>query len=110
MHSWAGGKNLINPILRRQDLPVILGDVKLTKLTLQIGWHALSLAFLIISFLLAYLYFDHRAFEAAFLLAVAVFFLALGISALVLSRGKHLSWVFFLPVAAILALKVMGWT
>lgn len=102
MHSWLGGKYLIAPLTRRDDLPEILGDRALTKLTLSVGWHALTLVFWMFAGLLAYLHFGGADFENLFLKTVAAAFLMLGLAALILSRGKHLSWLCFLPVSAIL--------
>ena len=43
MHSLLGGINLINPICSLPDLPIILGSRRITIMTLQCGWHFLSL-------------------------------------------------------------------
>jgi hypothetical protein len=43
MHSVLGGKRLIAPILRMEGLPIILGSLKNTRLTLLVGWHIASL-------------------------------------------------------------------
>lgn len=101
MHSWIGGKRLIGPILTMQGLPVILGSVARSRLTLEAGWHASALTWWGISAVLAYLHFTHENVAAAFLWMVSVVFSVMGVAALVLSRGAHVSWLFFLPTAAI---------
>ncbi len=101
MHSALGGRRLIAPILRMEGLPVILGSLKNTKLTLLVGWHIATLTWWGLAAMLIYLHFtpDHAA--KAFLWMVAAVFAISGVAALGLSRGAHLSWVLFLPIAAI---------
>jgi hypothetical protein len=101
MHTWIGGKRLIRPILGMQGLPVILGSVERSKLTLATGWHASSLTWWGISAVLACMHFSPENAAAAFLWMVTAVFSVIGLAALVLSRGAHLSWIFFLPIAAI---------
>jgi len=101
MHSVLGGRRLIAPILRMEGLPAILGSLNNTRLTLLVGWHIASLTWLGLAAMLVYLHFtpDHAA--QAFLWMVAAIFAISGVAALVLTRGAHLSWVLFLPIAAI---------
>ncbi len=101
MHSVLGGRRLIAPILRMEGLPIILGSLKNTRLTLWAGWHMLTMTWLGLAAMLAYLHFTPDHAGKAFLFMVAVLFAISGAAALVLSRGAHLSWVLFLPVAAI---------
>ena len=108
MHSALGGPQLIAPILKRGDMPVILGNVQNSRLTLLIGWHALTLVFWAqAAVLLAYAY-DPALLQSAVLFSVAVPSGILGLAAVILSRGRHLSWAFFLPLAAMTG--TMGWT
>jgi hypothetical protein len=101
MHSLLGGKRLIAPILRMDGLPVILGSVANTKLTLRIGWHITSLLWWGVAAVLASLHFSPQLAAPAFLWMVCVVFAISGAAALILSRGAHKSWVLFLPIAAI---------
>ncbi len=101
MHSILGGRRLIEPILAMNGLPVILGDIAHTKLTLRAGWHLLSLMWWGIAAMLAYLHFSTDAAGEVFLWIVSILFGVSGAIALIFSRGAHLSWIFFLPVAMI---------
>lgn len=98
MHSVLGGISLINPICRRSDLPIILGSRRNTVLTLQFGWHALSLFWLALAVLLVLLETRPELFIPAFLLGGAGLFALIGLIALIAGRGRHLSWVFFLTI------------
>ncbi len=101
MHSIVGGKRLIEPILQLKGLPVILGSEANTRQTLRFGWHFLTLTWWGVAGVFAYLHFTRTNADVAFLLMVAILFALSGFAALVVSRGKHLSWIFFLPTAAI---------
>ena len=101
MHSILGERRLIGPLLRMEGLPVILGSLNNTKLTLRIAWHATSLMWWGIAALLAYMHFSDGTVGMAFLWMVSAVFGISGAVALIASRGKHRSWVFFLPIAAL---------
>lgn len=103
MHSALGGSRLINPILLRDDLPVILGSVKNSKMTLLIGWHALTLFWWGQATVLAVLHFDRDGADQVFLGTLSIACGIIGVIALFVSRGKHLSWVFLLPISVLSA-------
>ncbi len=103
MHSILGGRRLIKPILEMEGLPVILGDIRNTRLTLFAGWHMLTLTWWSIAATMIYLHYFSAGMETAFLAIVAGMFAISGMTALIASRGRHLSWVFFLPTSAISA-------
>ena len=103
MHSVLGGRRLIEPIAGMDGLPVILGSVERTKLTLRGGWHMLSVTWWGMAVALAYMQAVPETKSALFLWMVAGVFGFCGAGALLLSRGAHLSWLFFLPVSAITA-------
>ncbi|WP_424972718.1 hypothetical protein [Dinoroseobacter sp. S76] len=107
MHSGLGGRRLIDPICCLPDLPIILGSRRNTILTLKFGWHFLSLVWLVLAALLLWLEWDAAGFNAAFLLILAGHFALCGAVALIASRGRHLSWGLFLPLAG--ALGSAGW-
>ncbi len=101
MHSVLGGKRLIAPILRMEGLPIILGSLNNTRLTLLVGWHITTLTWLGLAAMLVYLHVTPDHAGRAFLWMVAAIFMIGGVAALILTRGAHLSWVLFLPIAAI---------
>jgi len=102
MHSVLGGRRLIAPLLAQENFPVILGSAERGRLTLWVGWHMLSLTWLVLAGVLVAMHLQPSYRSPAFLIACAVLFGVCGITALSLSRGRHLSWVFFLPISVAL--------
>lgn len=103
VHSLIGGRRLIGPIVRMQSLPVILGDIALSRLTLRAGWHALTMVYWAMALLLAHMHDAPGDRNRPFLVMAACVFGVTGLAALMLSRGRHLSWTLFLPAAALCA-------
>jgi len=102
MHSVLGGRFLINPILRLDGLPTILGRPEYTRRTLWAGWHLLSVFWWGIAASLLVLALRPAAFTPAFLGLMAITCAACGLIAILLSRGRHFSWIFFFGVAGAL--------
>lgn len=102
MHSFAGGPRLISPLLRRQDFPVILGSQRNGRVTLWFGWHALTLIWWALAAVLLTMDVDKEMVGPALLIALALACGICGLATIVATRGRHLSWVLFLPLAAIL--------
>lgn len=101
MHSLLGGRWLINPILAKEDLPIILGSLQNSKMTLLIGWHVLTLFWWGQAVVLIVMYLDVALAGQAVLLTLGVVSAITGGLAIVLSRGRHLSWVFFFPISVL---------
>ena len=108
MHSALGGRRLIAPLMARADFPVILGSQRNGRLTLFFGWHALTLFWWAQAVVLLRIAQDPTDAAQMTLLSLAAACGIMGLVALIASRGRHLSWVFFLPVAALLALSAGG--
>lgn len=106
MHSLLGEKNLIRPLLAREDFPVVLGSRRNARLTLWFGWHALTLFWWAQAFVLMKMAVDVETAARTTLISLSLACATLGLVALLVSRGKHVSWVFLLPLAAILAWQV----
>ena len=107
MHSLLGGQRLIAPICVLKDLPAILGSRRDTELTLTIGWHLLSVFWVYLAGLLLSIHFAVSAFQSILVESLGVLSILCGVMALVMSRGKHLSSVIFVPLGLIL-LAVQG--
>ncbi|MCW9034660.1 MAG: hypothetical protein OQJ97_10620 [Rhodospirillales bacterium] len=101
MHSILGEKRLITPLLRMEGLPVILGSLQNTKLTLRAAWHLTSLLWWGIATQMVFLHFSPDLNGTAFLWMVSIVFGISALVALIGSKGAHLSWVFFMPVSLI---------
>ena len=108
MHSLLGGINLINPICSLPDLPIILGSRRITIMTLQCGWHFLSLLWVALALLLVGYPSAPTDFSRKLLYGGAVLFAVYGLTALVASRGRHLSWVFFFPIGGLFCAVAQG--
>ena len=97
-HSYLGERFILIPLSRREDLPRLLGDVQLTKHTLRLAWHittVLALGFA------AQLVSVDRVGVGTLVRIFAVASAGSGVIALVVSRGKHLSWIFFFAIAGL---------
>lgn len=108
MHSVLGQRNLISPLLAREDFPVVLGSQRNGRLTLWFGWHALTLFWWAQAYVLWRMADDPSRAGPTTLVSLAIACALIGATALVVSKAKHLSWVFFLPIAILLGLAAYG--
>lgn len=102
-HSWLGERYILIRLFRRDDLPRILGSAEFTMRTLRFAWHITSVAWwglAAIIFLLAHPPLTARAVG----LVIATTFLIHFAIALIGSKGRHLSWIVFLAISALLFL------
>ncbi|AVO37163.2 hypothetical protein [Pukyongiella litopenaei] len=102
MHSFLGGLRLISPLLARPDFPSILGSQRNARLTLFFGWHALTVFWWAQAYVLWTIATEPSRAIHATLLTLAIASCMLACAAIIASRGRHLSWVFFLPITILL--------
>lgn len=101
-HSWLGERYILIRLFRRSDLPKLFGSDWFTRRTLRFAWHLTTVAFWGLAVILvAAASSDGPAFERAAQLIVAGTFLLSAILAFAFTRGRHLSWVAFLAIAAL---------
>jgi hypothetical protein len=100
-HSYLGERCVIIRLLRRADLPKLFGSTEFTKRTLRFAWHLTSVAWLGFGALLAMLAVAGAGTRQAEARVISGTFALSGIVALVGSRGRHVSWVFFFAIAAL---------
>jgi hypothetical protein len=98
-HSYLGERYILVRLFRRDALPRLWGGTDFTRRTLRFAWHLTSVAWLGFAVLLARLSIVAR--DPMVARVVAVTFLVSGVAALIGSRGRHLSWIVFLAVAAL---------
>jgi hypothetical protein len=101
IHSYLGEKYILIRLLRRDDLPKLLGSDWFTKRVLRFAWHITTLAwwgFAAILYLLAEPGADLRH---GILLVTGTVFLLSGALSAGFTQGKHLSWVVFWAIAGI---------
>ncbi len=99
VHSYLGEKYILIRLFR-QPLPKLFGDDHFTKQTLRFAWHLTSIAWFGIGVLLILLYLGYTS-RSSLLNVIGTTFAVSALTALLASRGKHLSWVAFGAVAII---------
>ena len=99
-HSWLGERYILTRLFRRNEVPRLFGGTEFTKRTLRFAWHLTSVFGLGFAALLAVLAWEAGTARTQAQIIAATFALS-GLVALVGSRGRHLSWVVFLAIAAL---------
>jgi len=96
-HSYLGERYILVRLFRREDLPQLFGGDEFTKNTLRFAWHLTTVAWCGFAAILFHL---AQSGEGAGLVGniIGVTFLIHFVIALAGSKGKHLSWVFFLVI------------
>jgi hypothetical protein len=101
-HSYLGERFVLRRLLRKSDLPHLLGGDQFMKQTLRLAWHITSVIGIGLAALLVIIASHSSSVmsrEIAYVIAATT---ALsGLVALVGSRGRHLSWLAFFLVAAL---------
>ncbi len=101
-HSYLGERYLLIRLLRRPDLPKLLGGDAFTKRTLRFAWHLTSVAWCGLAVTVVQLGASAVATRSAVLRTISLTFFVSAVVSLVISRGRHLSWVVFGVVAALI--------
>lgn len=99
-HSYLGERYLLVRLLRRGDLPRLLGSVEFTAQVLRFAWHITTLAWWGFAAILLHLACGPLSARVVAAL-IGLTFVATGLVALVGSRGRHLSWPIFLLIGAL---------
>ena len=100
IHSYLGEKYILIRLFRREDLPKLLGSDWFTKRVLRFAWHLTTLAWWGFAAILYLLSNPSVNVQNEILIIITVVFAISGLVSLFFSRGKHLSWLFFLAIAA----------
>lgn len=98
-HSYLGERYILTRLFRRGDLPKLFGSDEFTRRTLRFAWHITSVAWLGLAGLMLVTNASPAATGMAAVIAAT--FGTTGIIALVGSRGRHLSWIVFFAIAAL---------
>jgi hypothetical protein len=103
-HSVLGERYILIRLFRRDNLPPLFGGTSFTTQTLRFAWHITTVAWW--GFALLLWQAASGALTVRGMLEVLGYTSVLsGLLPLVLTRGRHLSWVVFFAVGAI----VMWW-
>lgn len=97
IHSYLGEKYILMRLFR-QPLPKLFGDDTFTKQTLRFVWHLLSVAWFGFAAIMLLHYVGDTSASSQ-LYAVTATFAVTALTALIASRGKHLSWIVFGAIA-----------
>ncbi|TFG36630.1 MAG: hypothetical protein E4H44_06500 [Candidatus Aminicenantes bacterium] len=102
-HSWLGERFIIRRLLSRSDLPTLFGDDSFTRQTLRFAWHLTTVAWFGLAAVLVMLSGVMVAIRVSdgVVFAVAQTFIVSSILALIMTRGRHLSWIVFAVIAAL---------
>ena len=103
-HSYLGEKYILMRLFR-QPLPKLFGDDRFTRQTLRFVWHLLTLAWFGLAAIVALIRLDMPS-SPNLLLAVAVTFGVTAVTALLASRGRHLSWLVFGAISVLCYLSI----
>ncbi|RZM84676.1 hypothetical protein C3B51_02340 [Pseudoalteromonas rubra] len=105
-HSYLGERFILIRLFKRDNLPELFGSSDFTIRTLRFAWHLTSIAWLGLAALLIAL--ASPKFTPTILLQIiAATFVLHSALALVLSRGKHWSWLLFAVVSVLLIVAVI---
>lgn len=96
-HSYLGERYILIRLFRRDNLPKLFGGTTFTRNTLRFAWHLTTVAW--VGFALILIHLANPPLEKATVgnTIGGVFLIHFAI-ALVASKGKHLSWIFFLAI------------
>ena len=98
-HSYLGERYILIRLFRH-PLPALFGNDEFTKRTLRFAWHITTLAWFGLAALLVLIHLDALT-RTTVLAAVGATFALTGLTAMLASRGRHLSWLVFGAIAVI---------
>jgi len=107
-HSYFGEKILLRPLFNSKGLAAFKHKQGFAKNVLRAGWHILTLTWVAMAIMLSFLQTGQADVKPALLWVFIATFSLFGVGALIFSRGKHLSWVFFFITAGACAVHLMS--
>ena len=103
-HSVLGERYILVRLFRRDNLPKLFGGTEFTTRTLRFAWHITTILWWGFAVLLWQL--ASGPVNTSFILNVIGFTsIAAGLLPLIITRGKHLSWVVLFIIGAIATAK-----
>ena len=106
VHSWMGEKFFL-PRLYKPVLPFHLGTEIFINRTLRTGWHFVSLSWMMGGLALFYLaQSPHTQLFQGFCWIIGGWYLASALLSILLSHGRHFSWVILLIIAILTFLGI----
>lgn len=99
-HSVLGERFILMRLFRRKDLPKLFGSAEFTIRTLRFAWHITTVAWIGFGVLLLHLGRGDLS-RSDTLHIIAATCVASGLLPLVITRGKHLSWLVLFVIGGI---------
>jgi len=104
-HSALGERFIITRLLRRDDLPKVLGSSEFTKHTLRYCWHLTTVMAIGMAYLLIQI--EQGDVYTALVRTLAITLVVCGAMAIVITRARHLSWI-GLILAGVICFRYSG--
>lgn len=106
-HSVLGERYILTRLFRRDNLPKLFGDSQFTSRTLRFAWHLTTIALWGFAALL-WQASSGALDQNAVLRTIGWTCLASGFLPLIITRGKHLSWIVLFAIGAIALSQAAG--
>ncbi len=101
-HSYLGERYILIRLFKRGNLPHLFGSDDFTRRTLRFVWHVTTIAWWGLgAVMVVYAAGQIDQPGRAALAVMALTFLVTAAITLVITRGRHLSWVVFLAIAVL---------
>jgi hypothetical protein len=104
-HSVLGERYILTRLFRRDNLPVLFGSTTFTIQTLRFAWHITTVTWWGIAVMLLQVASGHST-VINLTKTIGGTLIICGVLPLIMTRGKHLSWIVFLAAGAL----VLHWT
>jgi hypothetical protein len=108
IHSLAGERYLIAPLLKGDRVPHLFGNDFFPKRTIRFAWHITTVAWLGMAYILLAISNGTENLAQLVLNSFGAVFLVSGMLSFGFTRGKHLSWIAFWVMAALCFLAAAG--
>jgi hypothetical protein len=106
-HSYLGERYILIRLFKRDNLPKLFGGTAFTTGTLRFVWHLLTLSWWGIAVLIVMA--SSAPLQGKTVLQVfSVLALVSGLLPLYFTRGRHLSWIVFFAISALLWIAASG--
>lgn len=106
-HSYLGERYILMRLFRQRNLPKLFGGASFTARTLRFAWHITTVAWWGFAALLILLE-QNRLNQASVLSIIGWTMLLSGLLPLVVTRGRHLSWLVFFVVGVVALYAASG--
>ena len=100
-HSYLGERYILIRLFLRGNLPELFRRADFTRRTLRLAWHIMTILAFGFAALLFLLASPGRDEIRPLLNVIATTFALCGLTSIVISRARHLSWIVFFAIAGL---------